>query len=224
MTAEGCSSAELDGAMTRRWAVDNEAPMPFPIGFTVPTEHVSDFQLGAIHGAGLGLRGPGRGSLTGVWKQVERNGSAAYLAGCNSQVPGGGRQAAMAEQQLNGADISALLQQVHSKATPQGMRRDGFANAALPVSLLEGLPDSLPADVATSDIARKQPLFGPCKSPPVPQDFQEFRGEHDIAILLTLALFDPNHHSLTINMGRFQSDGFGDSQALRNSWLGLFDA
>ena len=154
------SSAELDGAMTRRWAVDNEAPMLFPIGFTVPTEHVSDFQLGAIHGAGLGLRGPGRGSLTGVWKQVERNGSAAYLAGCNSQVPGSGRQAAMAEQQLNGADISALLQQVHRKAMPQGMRRDGFANAALPVSLLEGLPDSLPADVATSDIARNSHCSG----------------------------------------------------------------
>jgi hypothetical protein len=43
-------------------------------------------------------------------EQVERTGCGTHLAGGNPQVSSGGRQAAVAEQQLDGPDIRAGFQ------------------------------------------------------------------------------------------------------------------
>ncbi len=58
-------------------------------------------------------------------------------------------------------------------------------------------------------------MRGSFYSPPVAQDVQQLRREHDVAILLPFALFDPDDHPFAINVGDFQSDGLGDSQASR---------
>jgi hypothetical protein len=42
----------------------------------------------------------------------------------------------MAKQQLDGAHVGALLQQVHGEGVTQGVRRDGLGNVAEPMGFL----------------------------------------------------------------------------------------
>jgi hypothetical protein len=78
--------------------------------------------------------------------------------------------------------------------------------------LRAGLLYRAPSDVATGDIAREKPLFGPVQTPPIAQDFQQLCREHHIAILLAFALFDSDHHALAINIRGFKTDCFRDAQ------------
>jgi len=48
-------------------------------------------------------------------EQVQRTGSGAHLAGGDPQVASGGRQAAVAEQQLDGTDVGSGFQQMDSE-------------------------------------------------------------------------------------------------------------
>jgi len=64
---------------------------------------------------------------------------------------------------------------------------------------------SVPANVAADSITREEPPFGLVHSPPFAQNFEELRGEHDIAIFGTFTLSDSDEHSLTVDIGdRFQ--------------------
>jgi hypothetical protein len=54
--------------------------------------------------------------------------------------------------------------------------------------LRAGLLYRAPSDVATGDIAREKPLFGPVQTPPVAKDFQQLCREHHIAVLLALCV------------------------------------
>ena len=56
-------------------------------------------------------------------------------------------------------------------------------------------------------------MLGPLLSPPVAEDFQQLRGEHDVTIFLPFAQLHANHHSSAINVWELQSDGLRDSQA-----------
>jgi hypothetical protein len=49
-----------------------------------------------------------------------------------------------------------------------------------------------PGDVSVRSFTGKEPQFGFRQAPPLPQHFQQFGGEHDIAVFLSLALLDPN--------------------------------
>jgi hypothetical protein len=48
-------------------------------------------------------------------EQIKRAGGGAHLGGGNTQIAGGGGQAAMTEQELNGADVGTLLEEVNGK-------------------------------------------------------------------------------------------------------------
>src|SRR4029077_10277410 len=85
----------------------------------------------------------------------------------------------------------------------QRMRCDWFGIPAPSMRLPAGLLYGAPSDVASGDIAREKPLFGPVQTPPVAQDFQQLCREHHIAILLAFALFDSDHHALAINISGF---------------------
>jgi len=47
---------------------------------------------------------------------------------------------------------------------------------------------------------------------PVAQKFKQRRGKHRIAILATLALFDPQHHAFGIDIADLQCGDLGDTQ------------
>ena len=54
-------------------------------------------------------------------EQVERAGCGAHFAGGDPQVSSRGRQATVSEQQLDGPDIRAGLQQMNREPVPQGV-------------------------------------------------------------------------------------------------------
>ena len=96
----------------------------------------------------------------------------------------------MSQEQLNGADVGALLQEVHGEGVPHGMRGDRFGNLAQTVGFLALALDCGPGDVLARHIAGKEPVRRPFHSPPLSQDLQQLWGEHHVAILHSFALLD----------------------------------
>ena len=110
MTAESGRAAHLDRGHDAPLCSGQRRTMLLTIGFAVAAEDVRHFQLRAIHGArrlevlgrgGLGLQG------NRARQQIERARCRAHFAGGDAQIFCCGGQAAMAEQQLNGADVGA---------------------------------------------------------------------------------------------------------------------
>ena len=54
---------------------------------------------------------------------------------------------------------------------------------------------------------------GPLHLPPGAEDGQQLRREHDVAVLLPLAVGDAQHHPLAVDGGHREADGLGDAQA-----------
>ena len=96
--------------------------MLFAIGFAVAAEDVRYFQLRAIHRArwlevlgwcGLDLH------RNRARQQIQRARCRADFAGRDAEIFCCGRQAAMAKQQLDGANISARFKQVNRESVTQ---------------------------------------------------------------------------------------------------------
>ena len=123
MPPEHGGPADLDRGHHAALRDGHGSTMLLPVGWTVAAEYVRYFKLRAIHrlsSEGLGciwLR------LSGDWprEQIEGTGGRAHLGGGDPQIPRGGRQAAMTQQQLDGAHVGAGLQQM-----------DGEGVAAMP--------------------------------------------------------------------------------------------
>jgi len=96
---------------------------------------------------------------------------------------------------------------------PQTMRSDGFGNAATIISSLASPHNCSRADMPARPIPGKQPSLGSCHAPPLAKNFQQFDREHDVTIFLAFALLDANHHSLAIDVGGLEGNGFRETQA-----------
>ena len=105
--------------------------MLLTIGFTVAAENVRHFQFRAIQGARrLEVLRRSRLDLqrNRARQQIQWARCRAHFAGRDVQIFCGGLQAAMAEQELNLANVGAPFQQVTCKGMPHGMRCDRFRN------------------------------------------------------------------------------------------------
>ncbi|ESZ12140.1 hypothetical protein X737_27440 [Mesorhizobium sp. L48C026A00] len=78
--------------------------------------------------------GAGRGKSS---KGLDRG---ADLVGGDPQVMGGGREAAVTEQQFNGAHVGAGLQQMDGEGVPQAVRRDRFGQAGASRAFAQACP------------------------------------------------------------------------------------
>src|SRR6202007_2230611 len=79
------------------------------------------------------------------------------------QVDRGFLQIVMPEQDLNGAQIGAGVEQMSGEAMTQGMRMDGFLKAGTPSRLLAGVPRCFGVDRVTGRmpaVAGKEPVAG----------------------------------------------------------------
>ncbi len=128
MAAQCRRAAELDGAHDPQLGTAKHAGMRLAILRAVAAEHVRHLQLHAAHG-------PRSGSRQGQVEAVERTGDGADRAGGDVQVARSGGQAAMAEQQLDGAQVGAGFEQVGGAAKgsaceARGMLRRGRSCAA----------------------------------------------------------------------------------------------
>jgi len=97
----------------------------------------------------------------------------------------------MAKQQLDGADVGTSFQQMDGKGMSQRMGRDWFAIATKAMGFLASLPHRVSADMPVWRVAGKEPVLGLFHAPPSAQDLQQSRGEHDVAIFLSLTLLNP---------------------------------
>src|ERR1700687_5215800 len=145
-------------------------------------------------------------------RQVRRAGSGAYLAGGDAEVAGRGCQAAVAEQQLNRADVGSRFQQMDGKRVAHRMRADRLANAGEAPSLLTGEFDGAGGERLPRNIPFEQPALRSHCPPVMAQRLQQPGREHHVSILLSLPLLDSDHHALAVDIGGLQMDGLGDAQ------------
>ena len=167
MPAQRRRPARLDRRHDAALGAAEVVGVGLPVGRAVAAEDIRHLQHGT-HGAGSGGRGDrighdARRRLQGV----QRAGGGAHFAGRQPQVAGGGAQAAVAEQQLDGAQIGAGLQQVDGEGMAQGVRRDRLADVALEPCRSAGDLDGAWRDRLAGQIAGKQPLLRPGRAPVV---------------------------------------------------------
>ena len=147
--------------------------MLLTIGFTVAAEDVRHFQLRAIQGARrLELLRRSRLDLhrNRTRQQIQWARCRAHFAGRDVQIFCCGRQAAMAEQELNLANVGARFKQVTGEGMPHGMRCDRFRNFGNAAGFPAHLRNGGCGYVLARSAPRKEPVPRPFHSPPGPQD------------------------------------------------------
>src|SRR5271165_4553350 len=92
------------------------------------------------------------------------------------------------------------------------MRADGFGDAGATARRSAGMLNSVRGD-RSAEIPGEEPLLRPHDPPIVTQRVEQFRREHDIAVLAALALDHPDHHPLVIERAGLQANGLGNAQA-----------
>jgi hypothetical protein len=58
-------------------------------------------------------------------------------------------------------------------------------------------------------------VAGLALTPPRAEELEELRRQHDVAVFLALPVLDPQDHSVAVNGGDRQAEGFGDAQTGR---------
>ena len=116
----------------------------------------------------------------------------------------------MAKEQLNSAQIGARFEEVNREGMAQRMRADGFGDAATTARLSAGMLNGVRGD-RSAEIPGEEPLLRPPNPPIVTQRVEQFRREHDVAVLVALALGHPDHHPLVVERAGLQANGLGDA-------------
>src|ERR1019366_3983175 len=130
------------------------------------------------------------------------------------QIDGSHFEVAMAEQDLNGAQVRSGFEKVCGETMPQGVGMDAPVIEACAFSGdLTGRPEDLGGHRTAGcvpAVSGKQPLLrlAPEAAPVSAQLFEQLRTEHDIAVLAALALVDMNHHPLAVDVADLQAGRF----------------
>src|ERR1700745_1511735 len=131
------------------------------------------------------------------------------------QIDSSDLEIAVAEQDLDGAQIGAGFKQVCRETMAQSVRMDVPVLKAGPFrGNLAGSPEDLGGDRVTCRVPAvtgKEPLLGlaPEAAPISSQRFEQLRTEHDVAVLGALASPDMNHHPLAVDVADLQVGRFG---------------
>src|SRR5262249_41956210 len=164
-------------------------------------------------------RDNGRASAGHLPQEVERARHLADRADSDAGVKRCGVKLLVSEQNLDDADIGLLLQEVGGKAVPQRMNADTLGDAGTPRCQAND-PMHLARTRMLPAVAGKQPgLIGrhPAllarNAPPFMQYLEQDGRENDVPILLALALFDPDEHPVTIDIGELERYDLRRSQA-----------
>src|SRR5439155_15020757 len=115
MPTEYSSAARLDRGHDPPMGGRRRYAGLLPIGVAVAAEDIRHFECRAIHGTRRSevLRGRRRGrGCDGAREPIKGTPRRTHRDRGNAEVARGGRQTAMAEEQLNGADVSAGFKEV----------------------------------------------------------------------------------------------------------------
>jgi len=130
----------------------------------------------------------------------------------------GGADGAMAQEDLQDADVGAGLQQMGGKAVAQGVHGDLLRQTRLPDDLPQNLAHCCGSDMTLRFLTREQILsFRPNFLVVLAKQGQEALSQNDIAILLALPRTDMNAPPLAVNIGDPQSAYFGNPETSRIS-------
>src|SRR5271166_4606031 len=119
----------------------------------------------------------------------------------------------VSEQHLDHANIDVLLEQMRGEAVPQGMRRYALGDPRHVRGGGHGPVELTGRHRVDRVLAGKQPDLRSRRPPPVAQQFEQLRREHNVAIPLPLALLDPKRHALAVDIGHLQVRDLGHAQA-----------
>lgn len=124
----------------------------------------------------------------------------------------------MAEQYLDDTDIDAILKQMRGEAVPQRMRADRLVDLRCLCSSFND-PAQLPrANRLVTGMPWKQPAtclhhtLGASLLPPRPQQGEQVRREHSVAVAAALALLDPDEHPLAVDICDLEPGNLGHTQ------------
>src|SRR5277367_33733 len=118
----------------------------------------------------------------------------------------------VSEQNLNDPDIDVLFEQMRGEAVPKRVGRDALGDSRRSRRGGNGATE-LPSRHRVDRVEpREQPTPWGRDLPPVAQQLQQLRGEHDKAILLPLALLDAQQHALAVDIRDLQPDHLGYAQ------------
>ena len=106
----------------------------------------------------------------------------------------------MPEQDLNDPDIGVRFQEMRGEAVPQRVQRCGFADPGHVFGRGEGAVELPRRDRVDPGFAGKQPALRPRLAPVGAQELQQPGRQHDLAVLLPLALFDMDQHPVTVDV------------------------
>ena len=118
----------------------------------------------------------------------------------------------MAEQKLNGPQISAGFEEMYRKCVPKRMRGNGFRETRQTMCFLAGGFDGVLRDRPIVTNAWEEPFFRAKGSPVAAQDLQQLGREHHIPIFTAFAELHADNHPPAVNAGGLQADGFRNAQ------------
>ena len=133
--------------------------------------------------------------------------------GGDARVERRGLELGMSEQNLDHPDIDVLFQKMGGEAVPQRVRRDALADFRQVGCGMTGPVELARRHGIDRVLSGEQPSLWPRHAPPVAQKLEQQRGEHRVAIPAALALLDPQHHALAVDVGHLQRDDLGYPQA-----------
>src|SRR5207344_853128 len=161
------------------------------------------------------------GLLAGLRQKVERAFDAGDHAGSDARIARRGVQFVVTQERLDDSDISAALQQVGREAVAQRVQRHALLDPGFIGRLVEQSAQLAGGHRLAQPAARKQPALlkgrcvieTPAHLPPLPQQIDRLRRQHDIAILAALGLLDANDPLRAVDMLDLQPDHLAGAQA-----------
>src|SRR5215831_17205248 len=153
----------------------------------------------ASHACGAARLGP-----PGTFDLGNQSGRHATVAGCRLEL-------GMSEQGLNDAKVLAALEQMGREAMAKRMQRDRLAQRRGFGGLLEQPAELTRGQRLMITATWKQPaLFrrnagvirAPPHLPPLPQQLQDLRRQHHVAVLAAFRLHDADNLLLTVDVAR----------------------
>src|SRR5271155_4043257 len=133
--------------------------------------------------------------------------------GGDTGIQRGGVELGMSQQDLDHPDIGVLLQQMRRKAVTKGMRGHRLADLGHLGGGIAGAPELARRHRVDRVHSGKQPALGACRLVPGAQQLEQMRRQHHVAVFVALALFDPDHHALAVDVGYLQCHHLGHAQS-----------
>src|SRR6266566_8106601 len=124
-----------------------------------------------------------------------------------------GVELGMPQQDLDHPDIGVLLQQMRRKAVTKRVRGHVLVDLGHVGRGIAGAPELARRHRVDRVHSRKQPPLRACHLVPGAQQLKQMRRKHHVAVLVALALFDPDHHALAVDVGYLQRDHLGHTQS-----------